>query len=206
VILASAGAALASHLAGAPREPTGHAQAPASATPSPSAAPVPPQTPTPSAAPTPDLTAAQARLPARLVIPGIGVDASVEAVATDAQGNMDVPRLASDVGWYEPGPAPGDAGDAVIDGHRDWYSGPAVFARLPNVRVGDEVRVLRRDGGALRFRVASAVSVPATAHPAGLFATSGPPRLSLITCTGPWDARSRTYPQRLVLDATLVGA
>jgi len=51
------------------------------------------------------------------------------------------------------------------------------------------------------FRVTSAETVDANAHPAGLFARSGPARLSLITCAGEWENALATYSQRLIVTA-----
>ena len=103
--------------------------------------------------------------------------------------------------WYEPGPAPGEAGDAVIAGHLDWYTGRAVFWDLHRLGRGDEVDVVARDGARLRFRVTDTATVAYTAHPPGLFAGSGAPRLSLITCDGAWDSQHGTYADRLIVNA-----
>ena len=48
-----------------------------------------------------------------------------------SQAGALVPSKPTDVAWYKPGPAPGEAGDAVIDGHLDWTTGRAVFWDLP---------------------------------------------------------------------------
>jgi sortase (surface protein transpeptidase) len=139
-------------------------------------------------------------VPARLVIASIGVDAPIEQVARDQNNNMGVPSVSSHVAWYSPGPAPGEPGDAVIDGHLDWTTGPAVFWNLGKVHAGDVIQVVARDGAVLRFAVTRAVRVPYTSPPAGLFATGGPAHLSLITCAGSWDAGRKTYQERLVVD------
>jgi sortase (surface protein transpeptidase) len=141
--------------------------------------------------------------PVRLIIPAIGVDAAVEAVGVDAQGRIAAPARTTDVGWYELGPAPGDAGDAVIDGHLDWYNGPAVFWRLADLRPGDPVTVVRSDGSQVRFLVASVAEIPYDASIASLFTTVGVPSLTLITCAGTWDQARQTYLQRLIVRTTL---
>jgi sortase (surface protein transpeptidase) len=143
-------------------------------------------------------------LPARLVIASIGLNAPVESVARDQHNNMGVPSVASHVAWYSPGPAPGEAGDAVIDGHLDWTTGPAVFWNLAKLHAGDEIQVVAQDGAVQRFKVTGAVRVPYTSPPAGLFATNGSAHLSLITCAGSWDKGMQTYQQRLVVDAAPV--
>jgi sortase (surface protein transpeptidase) len=47
-------------------------------------------------------------------------------------------------GWFTGGPMPGQLGPAVIAGHVDSRTGPAVFHRLRDLRPGDQIRV--RDG------------------------------------------------------------
>jgi sortase (surface protein transpeptidase) len=152
-------------------------------------------------------TSAPARpIPSQLVIPRISVLATVEQVGIDSHHNMAVPAKPSDVGWYSPGPAPGEPGDAVIDGHLDWTTGKAVFWNLRLLQVGDEVDVVAQDGSRLRFQVSDMHAYVYTTHPVGLFATAGQPRLSLITCAGAWDRGRATYTQRLVVNASYVGA
>jgi sortase (surface protein transpeptidase) len=148
----------------------------------------------------------QRHVPVKLVIPKIGLDAAVEQVGLDKNHNMDVPKLPQDTGWYEPGPAPGQAGDAVIDGHLNWTNVPrAVFFDLDKVQVGDQVDVVAQDGAKMLFQVTDMHDYPYSAHPAGLFATTGQPELSLITCAGSWDQARQTYLQRLVVNATFLG-
>jgi sortase (surface protein transpeptidase) len=156
----------------------------------------------PSSEPRPLPTAA-AEAPARLAIPQLGVDAQVEPVGVDAQGRLGTPSRPENVGWYRLGAAPGQPGDAVIDGHLDWVSGPAVFWRLHQLRIGDEATVTGASGGRLRFVVDSVSSVAYDANVDSLFVTSGPPSLTLLTCTGAWDRQRATYLQRLVVHLSL---
>jgi LPXTG-site transpeptidase (sortase) family protein len=149
---------------------------------------------------------APASAPARLRIPAIGVDAQVEALGLDAQGRMATPSRSDRVGWYRPGAAPGDVGNAVIDGHLDWTDGPAVFWRLGRLKRGDELSVLRADGSQARFLVQSSTTTPYDSSTDALFTRSGPPSLTLITCTGAWDRQRGTYVQRLVVRASLAAA
>lgn len=140
--------------------------------------------------------------PERLRVPSLGVDAAVEPVGLTGQGDMDVPHDPRDVGWYADGPQPGQAGDAVIDGHLDSVDGPAVFWRLGHVRPGDALQVTDGSGRTLPFRVSRVTSHDADQPPPpDLFSSVGQPRLSLITCAGDWDGSE--YSQRLVVEATL---
>ena len=148
--------------------------------------------------------------PVRLQIPRLHVDASVEQVGADQGGRMAIPSDYRDVAWYAPGVVPGDRGDAVIDGHLDWVVGgrltPAVFTDLGSLRTGDEVDVMSRDGRTLRFKVTDSRALAYNANPAqaGIFATGGTPRLTLITCTGTFDGSLHQYNQRRAVTAELV--
>lgn len=163
---------------------------PAAAQPSPAQAPVGPIAGNP---------------PVRLLIPVLGIDASVESVGLDRSGAMGTPQNVWNVGWYNRGPAPSAPGDAVVDGHVGLPGSPLVFAGLNRLRPGDRVVVVRSDGSRHRFIVGSAASWPADSHPPGLFALDGAPRLSLITCIGQYDAGAQAYADRLVVEATYAG-
>jgi sortase (surface protein transpeptidase) len=137
----------------------------------------------------------------RLVIPRIGVDALIQSVGRDSRGAMASPTGLDVVGWYRHGPSPGQAGDAVIDGHFGLPAQPAVFRDLRLLRPGDAVHVIWPDGRTVAFQVTTSETVAATAHPAGLFARNGPARISLITCGGEWDQSLATYTDRLIVTA-----
>ena len=141
----------------------------------------------------------------RLVIARIGVDALIEPVGLDRQHAMAAPGGLDDVGWYDRGPSPGQKGDAVIDGHYGLPWAPAVFRKLGTLRPGDVLLVIWPDGRRLQFRVETVASVSAgSPPPSGLFAHTGPARLSLITCGGEWVQSQRTYNERLIVTAVLV--
>ena len=165
-------------------------------------------TPAPSASPDDTLRQALALVapvkpPVRLQIPTINVDAAVEQVGLDSEGRMAAPARTDEVGWYQPGAVPGDVGNAVIDGHLDWYTGPAVFQRLGKLKVGDQITVLREDGTKAKFTVDSTSVMPYDASTDALFTRTGPPSLTLITCAGTWDRQRGTYLQRLVVHSSL---
>ena len=152
---------------------------------------------------TPEAASKPVAAPARLSVPALGVDADVEAVGVDGQGRMGTPSRPEHVGWYRQGAAPGQPGNAVIDGHLDWTAGPAVFWQLHRLRVGDEAFVTGSDGTRLRFVVDSVSTIAYDASVDGLFITLGPPTMTLLTCTGAWDRQRATYLQRLVVHLSL---
>jgi len=141
--------------------------------------------------------------PARLLIPRINVDAVVEARGLDSNRNMDIPKNFRDVAWYRLGPAPGQPGNALINGHVNWWTGDAVFTHLNQVRAGDEITVVRADGGTVRFTVTGKTIVDANARIASLFEPSSVATLTLITCTGVWNPLTQSNTQRLLVSAVL---
>jgi Sortase domain len=144
--------------------------------------------------------------PVRLVIPAIGVATPLVRLGLEAGGGMAVPSDFGRAGWFAEGPTPGQVGPAVIAGHVDSRSGPAVFHRLRDLRPGDQIRVVRADGSRLRFVVEGARSYPKDGFPTG--AVFGPvpgAALRLITCAGDFDRARGSYRDNLVVFARLAG-
>jgi LPXTG-site transpeptidase (sortase) family protein len=145
----------------------------------------------------------EATAPTRLRVPAMGLDAPVVPVGVAADGQMDVPERISEIGWYRFGAAPGSAaGSAVLAGHvDDRVQGEGAFADLGGLRPGDEVGVGTGDG-AVTYRVREVLSFTKEALPVDdLFRETGPPRLVLVTCDGPFDRAARSYRDNLVVVA-----
>jgi LPXTG-site transpeptidase (sortase) family protein len=143
------------------------------------------------------------RSPSRLEIARISVDAKIEHLGLDTKRNLASPNDFNDVAWYNLGPAPGQPGNALINGHVNWWTGAAVFTRLSELRPGDEVAVVRADGKRLVFRVTGTTVVLAGARIASLFAPGSVATLTLITCSGAWDTRIQSDTHRLLVSAVL---
>lgn len=141
----------------------------------------------------------------RLRIPSLKVDAWLGQVGLDTGGNIEAPKSGIDVGWYRFSVAPGAAGNAIVDGHVDWYdNAQGVFWNLDRVRVGEAINLAREDGSTLAFAVDSVTTVDQAAHPAGLYSREGAPTLTLITCGGRWDPERRVYLSRVLVRAHLL--
>jgi len=142
--------------------------------------------------------------PARLAIPAIGVDAKIEAHGLDSDRNIATAGDYRDVAWYDLGPRPGEPGNAIVNGHVNWWTGDAVFTNLSRLRAGDVIRVTRKDGELVSFKVTGKQLVDANARLASLFAPSTRPTLTLITCSGIWNPFTQSDTQRLLVSASLV--
>jgi LPXTG-site transpeptidase (sortase) family protein len=132
------------------------------------------------------------------------LDTSVQQVGLDDSGAVGVPSNYTDVAWYKGSARPGNPGNAVIDGHLDSKTGPAVFYRLGDLQPGDDVFVTTVDGVELRF-VVTALETYAT-DDAPTFSVFGPatdPQLNLITCDGTFNHAVHQYDQRLLVRTVL---
>jgi sortase (surface protein transpeptidase) len=165
----------------------------------------PPATSTPSIV-TPAIVPSRPKpIPVRLLIPHIGLNASVESLGILPNGDL-ARNPWEDVGWYDAGPLPGQRGSAVIDGHLDRPGGyPAIFWRLRDLQVGNNVWVITANGTRLHFRVTRiAFYLPQEAPIQDIFGNTGGKYLNLITCAGDWIPSEHQTTLRLVVYTTLV--
>ncbi len=144
--------------------------------------------------------------PSQIVIPKIGVHASIMKIGTNPDGTVEVPPLdqAQLAGWYEPGASPGEVGNAVVVGHVDSAElGPAVFFSLGDLRPGDTVGVVREDGEQVDFTVESVKAYPKTEFPTELvYGPTDQIALRVVTCGGVFDEAAGDYPDNIVVFAT----
>ncbi|MFI8402331.1 class F sortase [Streptomyces sp. NPDC085463] len=219
--VAAAGAPAALDHKAKPQAPPESAPPPERA-PSPKAAPPqegkasPKATPSPKAAPQPKsasgakgASGAPAPLPrsrpTTVAVPAITIEAPVIDLDLDAKGQLaappvDDPRV---VGWYAKGPTPGERGTAVVVGHRDTRTGPAVFLNLGVLNPGNTVRIARADGKVAVFTVDRVKTYAKDDFPdKEVYGATGRPELRLLTCGGAFD-RKTGYEANIVVFAHL---
>jgi sortase (surface protein transpeptidase) len=138
-----------------------------------------------------------------VIIPAIGVNSSLVDLHLNTAGVLVPPTSYTVAGWYAAGPAPGQPGPAVIAGHIDSTSGPAVFYRLSDLRAGDEVDVDLSDGTVARFTVNAVQQYSKGAFPtAAVYGPVPGSALRLITCGGSFDYSVHSYRDNTVVYAT----
>ena len=141
-------------------------------------------------------------LPVRIEIPAIGVRAPVIRLGLNPDKTLEVPTDFGDTGWWSGGSRPGERGPAVIAGHVDSHTGPAVFYKIRDLRRGDAIVVVGRDGSRTRFTVERSEHHPKSDFPtARVYSQTPRPTLRLITCSGEFDRSTGHY-----LDNTVVFA
>jgi hypothetical protein len=144
--------------------------------------------------------------PVRIRIAAIGIDTPVGQVDLAPDGSLEAPSDSSRPAWYRRGPSPGNTGPAVIVGHLDSSTGPAVFFRLSSLQKGDLVLVDREDGSQVSFRIERTATYPTDSFPtAEVYGATADPSLRLITCAGSYSLNRRQYVANTVVYASLLG-
>jgi hypothetical protein len=140
--------------------------------------------------------------PVRIEIPSIGVDAPLIRLGLNRDRTLQVPADFSKAGWWTGGARPGQPGPAIVAGHVDSYSGPAVFYRLRDLRRGATIVIDRRDGTRARFTVLGSEEYPKSRFPtARVYGSTPGPTLRLITCSGAFDRSTGHYVDNTVVYA-----
>jgi hypothetical protein len=169
----------------------------------PSPVPVPPGR---IAAPARLATVQRTARPVWLTIPAIGVRAAVVDLGLNRDGTLQVPASTTAAGWYTASARPGAIGPAVIAGHVDSRSGPAVFFWLREMRPGERVYVGRADGTMAVFTVTGVRLYAKDQFPtAAVYGPVPDAELRLITCGGAFDESVRSYLGNVVVFARLTG-
>lgn len=137
-------------------------------------------------------------IPARLVMPSIGVDTNILEVGLTESGDMESPNTNEDTGWYKYGARPGNTGSAVIAGHLG-LSGDAVFGRLSQLKKGDTLSVIDDKDQTASFVVTHSREYGNDEAPSEVFLSESGSHLNLITCEGDWNDGQNTYSRRLVV-------
>ncbi|MEU9335822.1 class F sortase [Streptomyces sp. NPDC048290] len=146
--------------------------------------------------------------PDRIRIPGIRVDAPLMGLRLTRGGSLDVPPAGKKnlAGWYEAGTTPGETGTAIVAGHVDNSSGPAVFYRLGALQRGSLIEVDRRDGSVAEFTVDAVEVYDTDAFPdEKVYGAAARPELRVITCGGGY-SRDTGYQGNVVVFAHLTGS
>jgi sortase (surface protein transpeptidase) len=151
----------------------------------------------------PEVSPPQGIEPRRIYIPAIQVGANVIDLGLNSDGTLQVPQNFAETGWWIGGARPGAQGAAVIVGHFDSHTGPAIFYRLRDLQPGDEVQVLDAVGQVVKFEVEHSRQVNKSAFPRDdVYGKTEHPTLRLITCGGPFNTRQSQYRDNLIVFAS----
>ena len=144
-----------------------------------------------------------AEAPTQVRLPS-GTTVGVKAVSTTPAGVLDVPDDVRTAGWWRGGARLGDPfGSTLIAAHIDSRTqGLGPYVELLRFERGDRI-VVRSKHLVQRFAVTSLRLVPrnSLADATDLFAASGPHRLTMVTCAGPFDESRGGYQNLAVVVA-----
>lgn len=142
----------------------------------------------------------EAPAPTGVQMPTVDIAADTIAVGTENDGSLEVPGDPRISGWWSGGAAPGERGAAVIVGHVDSRKGPGAFFRLGDLTAGEAVTVDRADGTSVGFRVDRIERHPKDNFPtSAVYDHTRQPTLRLITCSGEFDPRGRSYEENTIV-------
>ena len=131
--------------------------------------------------------------PERIVIPSIAVDSPV-VLSKIENGEWVVPKFVA--GRLEGTAKPGEVGNVVLSGHVQSISSGNVFARLEELKVGDQVMLYTQEERYL-YEVSEIKTVKHT--DLTVIQPTREPVVTLITCTGTWLPLARDYSHRRVV-------
>jgi len=136
---------------------------------------------------------------AHLLIPKIGLDAAIKDEGMTPEGAMAIPGNNLEAGWFDLGTRPGEIGSAVIGGHNRWNNEAGVFGRLNELQKGDVLTVVDTKGLSISFTVSGTRLYDPTDNGKTIFDSPAGSHLNLITCSGVWDVKTKSYSKRLVI-------
>lgn len=144
--------------------------------------------------------------PVSIKIPAMFIDQPLVGLRVNrSDGSLTPPDGWNDIGWWSAGPAPGAAGAAVIAGHVDSETGPAVFAGLGSLKGGSKIVIDRADGSVATYAVYKTSYYDREHFPSDVvYRQKGSSELHLVTCAGQWERGVHHYAQNYVVFAKVV--
>jgi LPXTG-site transpeptidase (sortase) family protein len=128
-----------------------------------------------------------------IAVPRIGVDSPVMEMGLQG-GEYQVPSF--DVGHHADSANPGQPGNSIYNGHLQTINAGEVFGRLHELRPGDVVYVYT---ASYRFDWVVDDTHTVRNDDRAFLQPTAEPRLTLYTCAGTYDLRTRDYTHRRVV-------
>ncbi len=141
-----------------------------------------------------------------LILPAAGIRAAVVQVGLTFEGAMGAPDNPNVIGWFNRSAIPGELGNALLGGHRDFQDRDGnvdigVCWELDHTQIGDQMII--HDRSTERYFVYEIVD-RARVHPdsgaaARYLSQTRESVITLITCAGKFDAGTNSYDQRIIV-------
>ncbi|WP_162985727.1 class F sortase [Virgibacillus halodenitrificans] len=137
-------------------------------------------------------------IPTRLELPSIHVSAQINKVGLAPNGAMDTLDGPTLIAWYQFSSIPGQEGNAILAGHRDWEGQLGTLFYLERMELGDELIITFEDGHTETFELVSNNLYPETDVPEHVMDLNGDSRITVITCAGTFNKQTGHYDSRVV--------
>lgn len=141
-----------------------------------------------------------------LIVPSAGLRSAVVSLGRTPNGAMGSPDNPDVVGWLDSTPRPGEVGNTLLAGHRDFEDisgniGTGVCWELNNTQVGDHMLIWDDQLNVYYvYTVTEAVTVDPTDPAAARYLRNTDVAVvTLITCTGSFNTETHRYSHRLVV-------
>ncbi len=145
-----------------------------------------------------------------LILPSAGIRAAIVQVGLTPDGAMGSPDNPFVVGWFNRSAIPGELGNALLGGHRDYqdrdgHIDVGVCWKLDETRVGDQLLMFDQEAG--RYYVYDIVDIatirPDSEEAVKYLSQTRESVVTLITCSGDFDEDTHSYEERIVVVALL---
>ena len=145
-----------------------------------------------------------------LLLPTARIRADIVSLGRTPSGALGAPDNPFVVGWFDLSAKPGEAGNTILGGHRDYEDidgniGVGVCWELDRVRIGDQMVIRDAEQNIAWVYQVTESTVVDPDDPASLryLTYSDEPIITLITCTGSFNPKTHLYSHRLIVVATL---
>ena len=148
--------------------------------------------------------------PRYLTIEKLGIlNARVISVGVDKKGQLQTPNSIYDAAWYNKSAKPGKGGTSIYNGHSGVGGSRGIFTNLASLTAGDLIKIEMGDGTIHTYRVYDnfEVKLEEANKKMKMLTTSpveGEESISIITCTGEYSLKQKTYLARQFLRATKI--
>lgn len=138
--------------------------------------------------------------PNKLIYIEEGIGLPITETSIDANKRMVVPQGLKVAGWLKTSPIPGNVGNSLIAAHRDWNNKLGAFKYLEDIRIGETVIIEYENEEHREFKVVNKEIIDINKKPnAKIEINSNKRMITLISCTGSFDSKIKSYTQRALV-------
>jgi LPXTG-site transpeptidase (sortase) family protein len=136
--------------------------------------------------------------PVKLEIPSLEVSAPIYGVGLTKNGAMATLDGPTVIAWYKYSSIPGQEGNAILAGHRDWNGALGTLFYLETMKKGDKLIITFEDGHTETFQLESNHLYHQDHIPEHVMDLDGESRVTVITCAGKYIRGNGGYQSRAV--------